>query len=330
MLAGAAAACEALVGITDRQLGAQGSDASEGSAATGGDVSSPATDATGEGPSGLDALADGDDASISTSSSSGGGQPDGDAGVSTDTLAPDAADVSTSDAPLRDAGADAPDAAPLDPDLPCSMQPAFVFCEDWDSVATVGQNWSYVYPTPDGGGVAQIQSTYVRSSPHALQIIQPPSSTAIVETQLGKQNLGPLSTSVRVAFDLRPDFATYTNLPQAGIVQVYLSRPTGGNVQINFNLGQGAYANLGAFVADGGSPSITATLPALATWTRIAIAYDSSGSLSLYQDGTLMGTQSCGAGAPGSVNLIVGAVYVNPNGTQTLKLEMDNVVVSGH
>ena len=101
-------------------------------------------------------------------------------------------------------------------------------------------------------------------------------------------------------------------------------------MQINFNLGPGSFANLNSFITDGGSPSITATVPALQSWTRIAVAYDSSGSLSLYQDGQLKGTQSAGASAPGPVSLIIGAVYVNTSGTETVKFEMDNVVVSGN
>jgi hypothetical protein len=83
-------------------------------------------------------------------------------------------------------------------------------------------------------------------------------------------------------------------------------------------------------ITDGGSPNVTANVLALATWTRIALAYDSGGSLTLYQDGLLVGTLPVGASAPGQVHLIVGAAYVNTNGTRTLTTEMDNVVVSGH
>jgi hypothetical protein len=346
VLAGAAAACEALVGITDRQLAEQGFDAAtDTTTGQGADVASEGTD-LGHGNDAGDAPASGVDGSPSADTSAdtvpstevGTGSDvglgtDAEASAVADAMDAGIADTWTTDTLTPDTSSPPPDAAdaaaPLDPDVPCAQQPSFLFCDDFDLETTVSAPpWDWI-PTSDAG-VAQIESTIYRSSPHGLQVIVPPSPTTIVVEQLGK-NVTMLYNWVRLAFDVRVDVPTYTGLPQVGVAQLYLLRPTGGTVQINFNLGPGSFANLNAFVTDGGSPQITATVPALQQWIRIALAYDSSGSLSLYQNGQLVGTpQNVGAGAPGPVQMIIGAAYVNTNGTATAKYEMDNVVVTGH
>lgn len=336
MLAAASAACEALVGITDRELApavdatADGATGSEGGGLDGVDAQPDSDVTVGTGP----------DAGLDSSTSAEAGDAVGEAGptsdAGTDVIDDRAIPVEASEAGPGPDGSDGSDgAAPTDPDLPCSQQPTFIFCEDFDSLTTVSmltQNWNYVYASNDGGLVL-LDSTHFVSSPRSGQIIAPPVAGSVIEVQLGK-TIGPLYTSVRLAFDFRLDVSTYVNLPQVGIAQLLLARPTpASSLQVNFNLGAGSNCQLDAYgVTDGGAAvAITPSLPPVKTWSRIVIVYDITAGLSLYQNGQLVGTQPAGAGiAPGNVNVIMGAAYVNPNGTATPTVELDNIVVSGH
>ena len=186
---------------------------------------------------------------------------EGDAAGPIDDAGTDVVDDRSIPAEASEAGA-GPDAsdggAPTDPDVPCSQQPTFVFCEDFDSLSTVGmltQDWNYVYASNDGG-LVQFDTTHFVSSPRSVQVVAPPVAGSVIEVQLGK-TIGTLYNTVRVAFDFRLDVPTYANLPQIGIAQLLLARPTpASSLQINFNLGAGSSCQLNAYgIADGGAGS---------------------------------------------------------------------------
>jgi hypothetical protein len=337
-LATISASCEALVGIHDKELfgpDASVADASEGAA--GSETSLGADSAN-------DAGADGEGADAALEADEEAAQPDGaeDGGTTDEAASPgdggDAGDGSIGDAHDGGVGGamDAADAngpsdagdgaAPMDPDLPCAQQPTFLFCDDFDTESLVSEGWGYSFVNLDGG-VLQFATVNV-SPPRSVQAILPPMATGVGEAQLGK-DVGVLSNSVRLAFDFRLDVASLTNVPQIGIAQLIVGR-AGSTMSLDYIVGPGATSQLQAYVGDAGAPLvINSGAPPVQRWTRVAISYDSSAGLSLYQNGALVGTRAVGSGAPGDVTAIIGGVFVNPSGTATMTLEMDNVVVSG-
>jgi hypothetical protein len=224
--------------------------------------------------------------------------------------------------------------AAVDPDLPCAMQPAFVYCNDFDSVTSVGQTWNWLYTNyPEAGAMFQFDTTDYRSPPNSAKGTMPPvTGNFIGNLQLGK-DVGILNVNVRLAFDYRLDLASTTNMPQFGVAQLLPSRTsTSSPMQINYIVGPGNTSQFQAYVntVDGG-PAKTVTLgaPPLKTWTRIGIEYDASGSLTIWQNGQQIGSIPPGTGSPGDVVFIVGGVYINSTGSAPVMLELDNVVVTG-
>jgi hypothetical protein len=317
-------ACEALVGITDRQQ-AVGNDA--GPEAGAGDVTAP-----GDAP--VEATVT-DDATGSTDTASPPDGPDTtpppDAGATSDTGSADAADASS----RADASVDAADASDAgadtgaaDPDLPCNMQPSSLFCADFDSVTSgLAYGWGYSYSSTDAG-VAQFDTTDYVSGPASAQFVLAPITGTTSEVQLGT-TIGPLSAGVRVAFDIRLDVSTYSSLPQTAVAQVYLRKQAADVAQVNLVVGGGDTSQLQAYVGDAGDNALNVAPPPLGTWVRAVISYTANGTLSLIEGGQLLGTTNIGADPAGTVTLIFGFPYMNSNGTETVKLELDNLVVTG-
>ncbi len=241
----------------------------------------------------------------------------------------DAADARTGgDSGISDAGAgDASDAASPDPDLPCNQQGLYAFCDDWDFSSTPQQNWDGVPYVLADSGVALLDTTTYVSAPKALQVVVSPVTGTTAGVQLVK-TLSAFPAGLRLAFDVRIDSPTYTSFPQVGVAQMYI-RQGPSQVQVNFVVGPGSAAHLEAHLPEGGAGLVvTATTPALGTWVRKVVSYTSvDGMLALWENGQLPGAVSIGAGPAGAILFLVGGVYVNPTGTETVTLEMDNVVV---
>jgi hypothetical protein len=338
-VAAVSAACEALVGITDREVTAPGNEG--GAEATTGDApegipGETGSDATAVAEGGLEASGNPpDDQTSGGSDGSADGVAEGWAPVDANDggpAVPDASDASDANVHLDAGGAsDAADAAAdggRDPDVPCSMQGTFIFCEDFDTETTVGQDWTFFGAAGDGG-TGQFDTNVYRSPPRSLQVASPPVSGAVSYVQVGKV-VGPLATGVRLAFDVRPDFASYSTLPQIAVAQLILRQGTGGQVQLNYVFGAGGTAQLQAYVpADAGTTGyVNTTAPTLQTWQRVAIGVDSAGTVSLYLDGSLIGSTNIPSGPVNTVYLIAGAVYVNATGTEIPVFELDNIVLS--
>ncbi len=332
VLATVSGACEVLVGITDRQA-ATGADS--GADATGAGETGPgdALVATTDAPVAVDTGA-GDTAVGPEASASGDGGPDGtvdadgaststpgDAGDATPST--DATDGSTG--ALPDA-ADAGDAAWLDPDVPCAMQPTYSFCCDFDNSGSVGDGWGYTYPVADGGS-AQLDTVTWVSSPKSAQVVATPLSGRVAGFQIGT-TISPFPAGVRLAFDVRIDVPMYANFPEVGVAQLNLHSGTAAQTQINFVVGGGSQAKLQAYVPEAGAAlNVAATPPALGVWERVVVSYTVDGTLSLLVNGQPIGSVDVGGGAAQTVQLIVGAVYVNDTGSETATLELDNIVV---
>jgi hypothetical protein len=332
LVAGASAAlgaCEALVGITDRNAVAPG-DSGAGPAETGGgdtamggpDVG-PASD-TGSTPSegstdspppvgdGGDSGSDGADATAS----------DADTGVTADATG-DARDaMSATDA--RDAG-DGGDGAVADPDVPCSQQVGVAFCDDFDTSAVVSDGWDFTNILADSGTDQLDTVTWVSAPKSALFVVSPVPG-GVGGVQIGK-TLSPFPGGVRLALDVRVENASYANFPQTAIAQLYVHQGTSAQTQINVNLGPGNTSTLQAYPPDAGAMTLSPAPPAPMTWTRVVLSYKADGTLSLIENGVTLGSLSIGAGAAGTALVITGAVYVNPSGTATPTFEIDNVVV---
>jgi hypothetical protein len=330
-LAAVSASCEALVGIHDKELLVPDAGVGEGS------EGAPHADTSLGADGANDAEAGGEGVDAALEAGEDAPQPDGPAdGGMVDDATSNGDGGDASDGSIGDAHAGGPDAistsdagdgsAPMDPDVPCAQQPAFLFCDDFDTESTFSEGWGYTFVALDGG-VLQFSTVNV-SPPRSVQAILPPVASGVGEAQLGK-DVGVLSNSVRLAFDFRLDVASLTNEPQIGIAQVLVGR-AGSSMSLDYVVGPGAVSELQAYVGDAGAPLIiNAGTPTVQKWTRVAISYDSSAGLSLYQNGVLVGTRAVGSGAPGDVTAIIGGVFVNPSGTATMTLEMDNVVVSG-
>jgi hypothetical protein len=209
-----------------------------------------------------------------------------------------------------------------DPSAPCSQQPPFLFCEDFDSEDDAGNTWQW--DTPKGGSTIAIDSTDFKTPPHSAQIVAPVQSP---EAQLG-QPVGSLTKGFRLAFDLRVDVTDLTPIPQVGIAQVL----SGNNTMVNYVLGPGSTCAIQVFDTQSNAALVAQTvpLPPLQKWTRIVIVYDAQQGLTLIEDGaTLLSASNVARGAPLDTTLILGAVYVNPPGSAPLTLEIDDVVMRG-
>lgn len=314
VLAGLAAGCELVAGIQDKYL------------------TSP--DASGVGVSPLEtSLPSGDDSTDGgfVRSEASAQTPD-----ATDTPQPTDAPMA-SDAPLdagipalidaADAGdpsRTAPDAGTTDPSAPCSEQPPFLFCDDFDTETTVGQSWTWMLSSIDGGSEAFDTAAYT-SSPRSALIVAP--STAPPNNELFGLDVGSLTSQVRVAFDLRIDMESLTNLPETTIAQVL----GGSTIELDYLVrpNQGALLNA-LLTRDAGGVSISLPAPPLRTWTRLVIVYDVSAGITVYEDGVQIGASAAAAsGPPNETKVQLGMVYQLGAGSATLQTEMDNIVVRG-
>jgi hypothetical protein len=212
--------------------------------------------------------------------------------------------------------------------VPCSQQPSFIYCNDFDSVSTVGDTWDYAYNNnAEGGAILQLCSTTYVSPPHSVQMITPP--TVSDDIQLGK-DVGTLYSGCRLAFDVRVDVSTLAGIPQVIVAQLYLERVIN-PLQVNLAVGPGDQAVLQVMGAsDAGPTYVDISAPTPMTWVRIAIAYDATAGVSVYENGQLQGTLSVGSGAPGDTKIIMGDPFVGTGGSQTVTTEEDNIVLSGH
>jgi hypothetical protein len=314
LLAGASGACEVLVGITDRQV-APHNDGGDDATAAGDEETADAQRLEQDtGPADVlqDELGAGAETATETSAPADAGA-DSDGGAPTN--ANDAAD------------AYALDAFDPDPDLPCSGQGTFVFCDDFDTSSTPGQNWDYTYIQGDGG-ILQLDTVNYVSAPESAQVIVPVISGTVTEAQLGKTMPSSLPAGVRLALDFRLDLPSYTTLPQVAVAQLYIRTGTSAQTSINFYLGPGLNAAVQAYLPDAGAPmTLTVGTPAVRTWTRVALSYTTDGTLGFYQKGQLIGTMMVGAGAASLVRVITGAPFLNALGTGPVTMEIDNVVV---
>jgi hypothetical protein len=222
-----------------------------------------------------------------------------------------------------------PDAGTTDPSAPCSGQPAFLFCDDFDTETTFSQGWGCFINQIDGGTAGFFSGAYTSPS-RSLQITAP--VTGVVQSQLLGLDLGSLKTQIRLAFDLRIDMDSLTNIPDTCIAQILGAR-VGTGMELDYLLRPNQGALLSAFVAqDGGPPNMNIILPVppLRTWTRIVMVYDVSAGVTVYEDGQQIGAYGSGAGVPNDTKVQVGVVYDNGTSSATLQMEMDNVVVRGH
>lgn len=326
-LAASVASCEALVGISEKELAPPppGNDASgdvasdDGGSSAEGSADEIPSDGAKDGSSG-DATEDsgGDGAGIADAGT------DGDAGG----VAPADGGGDSGDAARAGDGGDA--AMPMDPDVPCAMQPQFLYCNDFDSVTTIGQTWDYAYNSyADAGAQLRLFTGEFVSPPQSVQTFAPPEGF-VGNLQLSK-DVGVLSTSCRVAFDVRMDVTSFVGTPQVAIVQMYIKRAIG-QLQVNVVVNPGGGRQLQVYgVNDSGAPMNVALLAApLMTWERVVVAYDSTGSVSALINGKLQGSVAAGAGAPGDTAVIMGNAFVSSGGTQPVTMEEDNIVVTGH
>jgi hypothetical protein len=321
VLAGLAAGCELVAGIQDKYLAA--ADASGVEMAppdTGSSVSDDATDAGTVRPP---------DATLPETTDA----PPQVADAPEEAVAP--ADVGS---PPADARAEAsqsnaftaPDAGTTDPSAPSAMQPSsFLFCDDFDSVTTIAQTWSWGIFTIDGGATGFTEAAYT-SPMRSMQVVAPPHAPPPVEL-LGL-DLGVLTNQVRLAFDLRVEMDSLSSLPTTAVAQILGARQ-GVGLELDYQLRPNQGALLQCFVSQDGGPSINIPLPEppLRTWTRMVIAYDATAGITVYEDGAQIAANASAAG--GNLNdtkIQVGMIYQNGVGSGTLQMEMDNVVVRGH
>jgi len=215
-----------------------------------------------------------------------------------------------------------PDAGGEDPDVPCMQQPTNLFCDDFDSQASIKDGWTYDDPT-DGATIAFDTVDYVSPS-RSAQFIAP--TTTMSQAQLGV-NLASVSTGFRMAFDLRVDVADLTGLPQIGVVEAI--GMTNGLTLIYVLADSGA--SIQAYVGGGGAPmTLPLPPPPTRTWTRLVLVYDLAQGLTVIEDGKTLTTSTMLAlGAPGPAQFIIGVSFVNPSPPYDtpFQVEIDNVVV---
>jgi hypothetical protein len=300
VLAGLAAGCELVAGIQDKYLTAADTSVVVIPASdTGGGASE---DSTG------DAVARTDATDLTTRDAAGG--PD-----SPQTI-PLPEDAGATPADVIDAGGGGnftpPDAGMTDPSASCSGQPSYLFCDDFDTESTFSQGWGWYVAQIDGGTSGFFSGAYTSPS-RSLQVTAP--VTGSVQSQLLGLDLGTLKTQIRLAFDLRIDMDSLTNIPNICIAQILGAR-AGTGMELDYLL----RPNQGALLS----------APPLRTWTRIVIVYDVSAGITVYEDGQQIGAYASGAGVPNDTKVQVGVVYDNGTSSATLQMEMDNIVVRGH
>jgi hypothetical protein len=292
----------------------------------------------------VDATADGALAAAALDASGGTDGTDGDPRADASMGSPDsnAADVVVADAGVTDATSHeagrvdagpeftAPDAGTTDPSAPCVQQPTNLFCDDFDIETTVVQKWEYQVTTDDGGALSLFTGAY--TSPGASLLVVAPPSTGTPQTMLGSIPSPSLASQLRLAFDLRIDMDSLADTPTTAIAQL-LAQRQGTVMELNFSLLPTGQAQLDALVSLDGGPARTTLLPTLPlrTWVRLVIVYDVTAGISVLENGQVIGTDpGATAGAPGPTQFLMGMAYQLPPGTDTIRLEMDNVVFRGN
>lgn len=327
VLAGLAAGCELVAGIQDKYL------------------TTPDAGGVGIAPSetGVTPGDDTTDAPIArTEDDATDPQQPRDADVAMDAGSPpqqqavDAADASAPVTAPTDSGGgngafSAPDAGSTDPSAPCSAQPAFLFCDDFDTESKVGDSWGWSLSSVDGGSTAFSTAAYT-SSPRSVQIVAPAAMSP--HDQLLGLDLGVLTGQVRLAFDLRLDMDSLSALPDTAIAQILGARQ-GTPLELDYLLRPNQGAVLEAYVAEDGGPSANVNIdlptPPLRAWTRIVIVYDVTAGITVFEDGVQVGASAVSAaGAPNDTKIQVGMIYEITAASATLQMEMDNIVVRGH
>jgi hypothetical protein len=240
---------------------------------------------------------------------------DASAGAATSETAPP--DAATPEAATPEAAAEARAA---DLGVPCSQQPSYLFCDDFDSMATAATGWDWTFENLDGG-MAQLDHDAL-TPPNDLQVIIPPGTGGV---QLG-ESLGTL-TAFTLSFDLRLDVDSLDDLPQTIIAQVLVTSGDGGTNDFNYILGPGS--NRFLELENGSFLDITLPTMPLHQWVHLSVSYSPATGVSTSQDGQVIGANAAYSIPPGTGTLIVGDVFSKPPGTATLTFSMDDVVVQG-
>jgi hypothetical protein len=256
------------------------------------------------------------------------------AGDGAEDSAPAASDTGAMDA-SDDSGNTVPPSDPQDPSAPCSMQPAYILCDDFDEPGEQPFTASYADPpwawTSIGGGgqILPFDLVHFTSSPRSAKFYLPPTpldASAGAGAQIGINDPATsLTMSFRVAFDLRIDATTLGTGPGQVCVAQWVTDGGGGEYNVLVENG----------VVDLSLPSLTrvpisVTSPPLQTWVRVVVAFDTSSGVTTFFDGVTGGTSAAGMGtAPGRMhNLAIGGVF-SYGPSAPLTYEMDNVVLQG-
>ena len=318
-------ACAWLAGIGDLSLTGDGG--ADSTTEGGGDVS-------------VDAVSPGMDAPPPETGASDGGAQDSassdtgaDAGA---TDAPVSSDTGAMDAPY-DSGSMVPPSDPQDPSAPCSMQPAYILCDDFDepgeqpfTVSYADPPWGWTSITA-GGDIRPFDLVHFTSSPRSAKFYLPPTpldASVGATAQIGVTGPGPsLTTSFRVALDLRIDATMLDSGPGQVALAQWATDGSGGQYY-NVLVENG--------VVDLALPSstrvpISGASPPLQQWVRLVVAFDVGSGLTTIFDGQTVGTSAAGMGTPpGHVrSLSVGGVF-SYGPSSPLTVELDNVVLQGH
>jgi hypothetical protein len=322
-------ACAWLAGIDDLSLTGDGG--ADSTTEEGGDVAvdsiSPATDAP---------PPPGDGSPLETGARAGAqdsapGDSGADAGA---TDAPVSADTGAMDAPY-DSGSMVPPSDPQDPSAPCSMQPAYILCDDFDESGEQPFTASYANPPwgwtsiTAGGDILPFDLVHFTSSPRSANFYLPPTpldASVGATAQIGVTGPGPsLTTSFRLALDLRIDATTLDPGPGQVCLAQWNTDGSGGRYNVLVENG----------VVDLALPSstrvpITGASPPLQQWMRLVVVFDVSSGVTTIFDGQMGVTNPVGMGTPpGRVRaLSVGGVF-SYGPSSPLTLELDNVVLRG-
>ena len=210
-----------------------------------------------------------------------------------------------------------------DPSKPCSEQPAYLFCDDFDSDSDIEAGNTWQWDIGMGGGSIALDTTDFRTPPRSAMFTVP---SATASAQLG-QHVGTPTKGYRLAFDLRVDATDFSSIEQVGVAQVYRDS-SDDTLSVNYILGPGPTCEAQFYEGTGGTQTaVQLALPPLQTWTRIVLVYDADTGVQVVEDGNVLATSPAAAhGPPGSTSIILGAVYSNPPGAG-LVFEVDDVVM---
>lgn len=308
-----AAACSSILGIHGIVP------LSDGGADTGSDADHAVLDGNGGVPSDADAFDAGQDALDTGTDALDAGMDVLDTGIDASFDAPGDSFDAQADA-LADAPPQPGDAS--EPDLPCAQQGTYLFCDDFDSVTSVTQNWSGDVEALEGGTWSLDTIDYV-SSPASARATGPALANGQMDNYL---DVPPLTYWIRVAFDLRVDVSSYVGIPYLGIANLYVD--VGSGTSILYAIQQNGTAEIVASNPHGNETYVVAA-PPLGTWVRIVLQYDGSTGMTAWQSGTQIASDgTCAGTTPSGPQLFLGASGV-AGSSEAFALEIDNVVVRG-